>query len=79
MPIRGHVLWCLHRGSPKPLAFSPSPTCDRVQDPEPPPPLMGEGRDGGDKGFIVYPHPHPPPSKGEGIIAKFQVFLEAFD
>jgi hypothetical protein len=36
-------------------------------DPEPPSPLMGEGWDEGDKGFIVHPHPCPPPSKGEGV------------
>ena len=42
--------------------------CDRVQDPELPSPLTGEGWDGGDEGFIVHPHLDPPPSpKGEEI------------
>ncbi len=50
------------------LALRGSFSCDRVQDPEPPSPLRGEGWDEGDKGFMVHPHLNPPPSKGEDII-----------
>jgi hypothetical protein len=46
--------------------------CDRVNNPQPPSPLRGEGWDGDDKGiFFVHPHPYPPPSpQGEGILGR---------
>ena len=61
----------LRGGWLKLLAFRGSSFCDRVQKPEPPSPLRGEGWDGGDKVFIVHPHPDPPPStEGEGILGR---------
>jgi hypothetical protein len=43
--------------------------CDRVNNPEPPSPLRGEGWDGGDKGFFLStPTLTLPHRQGEGTV-----------